>query len=69
MKLIALLPMTNAEWILSLYLPSVIPVVDEIVATDDDSTDRSRELVERAGGYVVDSAERAFCRLGRAFDL
>jgi hypothetical protein len=55
MKLIALLPFKDEEWILPAYLSSVAPVVDEIVAIDDGSTDRSRALVEAAGGYVVDN--------------
>jgi hypothetical protein len=52
MKLIALLPFKNEEWILPAYLSSVAPVVDEIVAVDDGSTDRSRNLVQAAGGFV-----------------
>lgn len=55
MKLIALLPFKNEAWILPAYLSSVAPVVDEIVAIDDGSTDDSRRLVEDAGAHVVDN--------------
>jgi hypothetical protein len=54
MKLVALLPFKNEEWILPTYLSSVSPVVDEVVAIDDGSSDGSRRLLERAGVYVVD---------------
>jgi hypothetical protein len=53
MKLIALLPFKNEEWILPTYLSSVASVVDAIVAFDDGSTDGSRRLIEEAGGRVV----------------
>jgi hypothetical protein len=52
-KLIALLPFKDEAWILPAYLSSVAPVVDEIIALDDGSTDASRQLVEAAGGTVV----------------
>lgn len=52
MKLTALLQVKNEEWILPAYLSSIAEVVDEIVAIDDGSSDRSRELIEQAGGYV-----------------
>jgi hypothetical protein len=55
MKVIALLPMKDEAWILPAYLSSVLPVVDEIIAVDDGSTDASRAIVEAAGGIVVDS--------------
>jgi len=53
MRVVALLPFKDEEWILPAYLSSVAPVVDEIVAIDDGSTDGSRRLVENAGGYVI----------------
>jgi glycosyltransferase involved in cell wall biosynthesis len=58
MKVIALLACKNEAWILPAYLSSVVPVVDEIVAVDDGSTDESRELVREAGGLVVDARPR-----------
>jgi glycosyltransferase involved in cell wall biosynthesis len=56
LKVVALLPFKDEEWILPAYVSSVAPVVDEIVAIDDGSTDRSRRLIEEAGGYVVDNS-------------
>lgn len=58
MKLIALLAFKDEEWILPAYLSSLEGVVDEIVGIDDGSTDRSRALVEEAGGYVVENEVR-----------
>src|SRR3712207_7052425 len=57
MKLIALVPMKNEAWILPAYLSSVAPVVDDIVAVDDGSTDESARLVREAGGHVVPARE------------
>ena len=37
MKVIALLPFKNEEWILPTYLSNVLPIVDEIIALDDNS--------------------------------
>jgi glycosyltransferase involved in cell wall biosynthesis len=54
MKLVALLPFKNEEWILPAYLSSVSSVVDDLVAIDDGSSDGSRRLLERAGAYVVE---------------
>ena len=59
MKVIAMLPFKDEEWILPAFLSSVAPAVDEIVAIDDGSTDSSRRLVEEAGGHVVSSADLA----------
>jgi glycosyltransferase involved in cell wall biosynthesis len=53
MKVIALLPVKNEAWILSAYLSSILPVVDEIVTVDDGSSDRTSALIEAAGGHVV----------------
>lgn len=52
MKIIALLPFKNEEWILPTYLSNVLPVVDEIIAIDDGSTDNSRQIMEDAGVIV-----------------
>ncbi len=52
MKLIALLPVKNEEWILPAYLSTVVPVVDEIVALDDGSSDASVHLLREAGAHV-----------------
>lgn len=52
MKIIGLLPFKNEEWILPTYLSNVLPVVDEIIAIDDGSTDNSRQIMEDAGVIV-----------------
>jgi glycosyltransferase involved in cell wall biosynthesis len=54
-KLIALLAVKNEEWILPAYLSSVAPLVDDIVAMDDGSSDGSRRLLEQAGAHVIDN--------------
>jgi hypothetical protein len=53
MNVVSLLPVKNEAWILPAYLSSVAHVVDDIVASDDGSTDASRDLVEAAGGHVI----------------
>jgi hypothetical protein len=57
MKIIALLPFKNEELFLPMYLASVRPVVDQIIAMDDRSTDRSRILLERSGATVYSNEE------------
>ena len=52
MKVIALLPFKNEEWILPTYLSNVLPIVDEIIALDDNSTDNSKKIMEDAGVKV-----------------
>jgi glycosyltransferase involved in cell wall biosynthesis len=47
MKIIALLPFKNEEWILPTYLSNILPVVDEIIAIDDGSTDNSVKILEK----------------------
>lgn len=46
-KKIALLPCRNESWILPTYLKNVLPVVDSIIAIDDNSTDNSVEILEK----------------------
>ena len=43
MKIIALLPFKNEEWILPTFLSNVLPIVDEIISLDDSSTDNSKK--------------------------
>ena len=45
MKIIGLLPFKNEEQFLPLYLKNVLPIVDEIIAIDNDSTDNSRQIM------------------------
>lgn len=55
MKLIALLPFKNEEWILPTYLSTMSKIADLIIAIDDGSTDSSRLLIEKVGGVVYKS--------------
>ena len=52
MKIIALLPFKNEEWILPTFLSNVLPIVDEIISLDDSSTDNSKKIMEDAGAKV-----------------
>jgi glycosyltransferase involved in cell wall biosynthesis len=60
MKVIALLPVRNERWILSAYLSSVKPIVDEIIALDDKSSDGSEDYLASNGVRV----EHFECHLG-----
>jgi len=61
MKVIALLPFKNEEWILNSYLKNVKPICDEIISIDDGSTDESAKILENAGAKVYSSEKlRAF---------
>jgi glycosyltransferase involved in cell wall biosynthesis len=51
-KIIALLPFRNEEKFIPSYLSTVRKIVDEIIAIDDQSDDKSAELL-RAGGATV----------------
>lgn len=64
MKIIGLLPFKNEEHFLPLYLKNVLPIVDEIIAIDDNSTDNSREIMENAGVIVKTYEETADIRGG-----
>jgi glycosyltransferase involved in cell wall biosynthesis len=58
MKVIALLPVKNEEWILPTYISSMKNFVDQIIVIDDGSTDRSRRILEDAGCLVVPNEKR-----------
>jgi glycosyltransferase involved in cell wall biosynthesis len=53
MKIIALLPFKNEEWVLQEYIHSVKKITDTIIAYDDMSTDRGRDLLEKAGAILI----------------
>jgi len=52
MKIIALLPFKNEEWVLPSYIHNVSKVADEIIAIDDGSVDNSAKLLKDAGAKV-----------------
>jgi glycosyltransferase involved in cell wall biosynthesis len=53
MKIIALIPVKNESWALPSYLSSVTKIADEIIALDDNSTDASKDILEKAGVDVI----------------
>lgn len=53
MKIIALLPVKNEEWILPTYLSSIKQITPHIIAFDDGSTDRSKEMLLAANAVVL----------------
>lgn len=55
MKIIALLPVKNEEWILSTYIHSMKSVADEIIALDDNSIDNTRQILIDNGVIVLES--------------
>lgn len=55
MKVIALIPFRNEEWILPTCLASVKPVCDEIICIDDASTDKSKEIALSYGCTVYEN--------------
>lgn len=52
-KIIALLPFKNEEVMLPIYLSNVLPIVDEIIAIDDNSTDNGRKILEQHSNVKV----------------
>lgn len=64
MKIIALIPFKNEEWILPTYLSNVLPVVDEIIGIDDGSTDNSRKIMEDAGVKLVEYEKKESLKAG-----
>lgn len=57
MKIIALLPFKNEEWILPTYLSNVLPIVDEVIAIDDGSTDNGPAILKQHLNVQVRSNE------------
>ena len=57
MKVIALLPFKNEEWVLKSYLYSVSQICDQIIAIDDESIDGSSKILEDSGATVYSSTK------------
>jgi len=57
-KIVALLTFKNEIKYLQTYLATVKPIVDEIIAIDDGSTDEGPELLRQAGCTVIRSDEK-----------
>ena len=55
-KIIALLPFKNEEWILREYIHSVKQITDHIVAYDDNSTDNGAQLLRDAGATILSAS-------------
>jgi len=55
MKLIALIPFKNEEWILPTCLSSLKNVCDEVICIDDASSDKSKEIAISFGCKVYDN--------------
>ena len=55
MKIIALLPFKNEEWVLPSYLYNTTKIVDEIISIDDGSIDSSAKILKDAGAKVYSS--------------
>jgi len=54
MKIIALMPAKNEEWILKTTLPQLKRFVDEILVLDGQSTDGTKAIVERFQGIAYE---------------
>jgi glycosyltransferase involved in cell wall biosynthesis len=53
MKIIALIPFKNEEWVIREYINSVTKIADAIIAYDDHSIDATRKLLEGAGAKII----------------
>ncbi len=60
----ALLPVKNEDWILPTYLSSISKLADEIIALDDTSSDKTRQILESAGVLVLSAPKADFPNLG-----
>jgi len=56
-KVTALLPFKNEAPFLPTYLSNILPVVDEIIAVDDNSTDNGAEILTKAGAAVYSAKD------------
>lgn len=59
MKIIALFPAKNEEWILRSTLPPLLSIADEVVVLDDGSIDRTADIVRELGGHILKLEDRA----------
>lgn len=57
MKVIALMPVKNEEWILNVIIPSLKSYVDEILCLDVGSTDNTIEILKSHGVQVKSQAD------------
>ena len=55
MKIIALMPVKNEDWILRTSLSSLVGFVDEIVVLNDGSADNTTDIVKHYGGIVLET--------------
>lgn len=52
-KIIALIPFKNEDWVLVEYINSIKKITNFIIAYDDSSTDKGRNLLENAGAKII----------------
>ncbi len=57
MKIIALVPVKNEEWILPTYISSMKKIADEIIVLDDNSTDSTPSILKEHNITVISPLE------------
>lgn len=53
MRVIALMPVKNEEWVLPVTLPALQNYIDDLIVLDDSASDKSASLVRKFGGTVL----------------
>lgn len=53
MKIIALMPVKNEEWILPTTLKELSRYIDDLVVLDDSDQDNSRSVIKKYGGHLI----------------
>lgn len=53
MKIIALMPVKNEEWILPTTLKDLSRYIDDLVVLDDSDQDNSRSVIKKYGGHLI----------------